>query len=157
MTWDELPERFRNKVRVAGPDECWEWTAHRGFDGYGIYVPGPERGNARAHRYAFERTIGPIPLDTLCVLHRCDNPSCVNPKHLFLGTRGTNVRDCTRKGRRARGEKNPAAKLQQKQVEMIRSLWVGMEVQQRYLARLYGVTSRVVFDIVHRHKWRHVA
>jgi HNH endonuclease len=154
--WGDLEERFRSKVRVATSDECWEWTAARDRDGYGEYFVDRPRTSAAAHRYVFERVIGPIPLG-LCVLHRCDVPACVNPKHLFLGTQGTNVRDCSRKGRRAKGEKNSVAKLRQSEVEMLRRIHGEMEVTHGYLARLYGVSRPTVTFILHRATWQHVA
>jgi len=154
MTWEDLEERFRSKVRVGGPDDCWEWTGTRHRYGYGEYRS--HGGKFRASRYLFERVIGPIP-PTLCVLHRCDNPPCVNPKHLFLGTHGTNMRDSARKGRKAKGEKHSRAKLRQVQVEMIRRLYDEMEVPLVHLARLYGITPMGIGNIVHRRKWRHVA
>ena len=92
-------DRFWAKVRRAGPDDCWLWTAYA--DRYGCF-----RFNgrvAKAHRVAWELTNGPVP-SGLCVLHRCDNPACVNPGHLFLGTDADNVRDRNQKGRQARGQ-----------------------------------------------------
>jgi len=100
MDWDDLDKRFRKKVRVAGGDECWEWTGGRFSNGYGVYWSRDHQGAMRAHRFVFMRMIGPIP-DGLFVLHRCDMPTCVNPRHLFLGTQATNMRDRHRKGRTA--------------------------------------------------------
>jgi hypothetical protein len=75
---------------------CWEWDAMRDRKGYGILMSGPKR--LRAHRISYEIHFGPIP-DGLFILHRCDNPPCVNPAHLFLGTLADNNRDKTAKGR----------------------------------------------------------
>lgn len=77
---------------------CWEWTRTKIRTGYGRLRADGKR--MLAHRYSYVRANGPIP-DGLCVLHRCDNPSCVNPDHLFLGTQQDNMRDRDRKGRRA--------------------------------------------------------
>ena len=91
-----IEERFWNKVDRCGPDECWEWLADKELKGYGRFkVAGRV---IKAHRFAWELENGEVPKD-LCVLHKCDVPSCVNPAHLFLGTRGDNNRDCIRKGR----------------------------------------------------------
>jgi HNH endonuclease len=95
-----LAERFWAKVdRSAGPDGCWPWTGARFWFGHGaIKIDGRPWG---AHRIAWELTNGPIP-DGLQANHRCDNPPCCNPAHLFLGTQLDNVRDMDAKGRRAR-------------------------------------------------------
>lgn len=88
-------ERFWAKVDKG--DGCWEWTGGRANRGYGHVEP--VRGqNRSAHRVSWELTNGPIP-DGLWVLHRCDNPPCVRPSHLFLGTHADNMRDMEAKGR----------------------------------------------------------
>ena len=79
--------------KVQRDDGCWMWTAGRDGDGYGSYR------NKRAHRVAWQLTRGPIP-DGLVVCHSCDNPACVRPDHLFLGTQQDNIQDMLRKGRR---------------------------------------------------------
>lgn len=91
------PTRLLAKIAVGGPAECWPWTGTRNDLGYGILrVTGK---NVRAHRFAYELASGrPIPVG-LEVCHRCDNPPCCNPAHLFLGTQGDNVRDAASKGR----------------------------------------------------------
>jgi len=92
-----LANRFWPKVRKG--DECWEWIGARGARGYGKMTAGPRgSGHVRAHRVSWELAFGPVP-DGLWVLHTCDNPPCVRPDHLWLGTRLDNMRDCARKGR----------------------------------------------------------
>jgi hypothetical protein len=95
--------RFWKKVdQSGGPDACWVWTAGRGGTmGYGSFQMGTYRNthHVRAHRMAWELTNGPIPAGKY-VCHRCDNPPCCNPAHLFLGTQGDNLRDMYAKGRR---------------------------------------------------------
>lgn len=101
-----VDERFWVKVdKSAGPDECWPWLAGSCSAGYGTFRFN-DRENS-SNRVAWMLSFGPIP-DGLWVLHRCDNPPCCNPRHLFLGTCGDNVRDCIAKGRgnRARGERS---------------------------------------------------
>lgn len=95
-----LDERWREKVQLAGLDDCWEWTASRDQDGYGRFqYPGPDgQIHIRAHRWTYLRFVGPIP-DAMEVCHSCDNPPCVNPAHLWLGTNIDNDADKRRKGR----------------------------------------------------------
>lgn len=94
--------RFWDKVCFGQPDACWEWAgARKGSQGYGEF--GVNRMPATAHRVAWELTHGPIP-DGLFVLHRCDNPPCCNPAHLFLGTHQDNMADRDAKGRVAHGD-----------------------------------------------------
>ncbi len=91
-----LEERFRSRVDVKGPDDCWEWTAGKIPGGYGAVWDNSIGRHRHAHRLAWELANGPIP-DGLWVLHRCDNPPCCNPAHLWLGTQHDNDMDRTHK------------------------------------------------------------
>jgi hypothetical protein len=133
-------------------DDCIEHPGHRNANGYGQQW---WRGQMRlAHRVAWEKANGPIP-DGMCVLHRCDNPPCVNVAHLWLGTRADNNADMRAKGRwRAgdhRGERNANAKLTAVQVAAIRAQ-LG-ERSHRSLADEYGVSRALVGLIANRHVW----
>jgi hypothetical protein len=112
-------EYFWEKVNKSG--DCWEWTAARNKFGYGLFGVTGSRKMIVAHRWSYIEENGPIPKG-MCVCHRCDNPSCVRPDHLFLGTRADNNRDKKSKGREARlsGESNGNAKLTREQVKDIR-------------------------------------
>lgn len=130
-----LETRFWSKVKPAGPDECWEWTGARDGSGYGNAW---YRGNATgAHRVSWILAHGGIP-EGMCVLHRCDNPPCVNPAHLFLGTHRDNARDREAKGRRTAprilGERNGVAKVPDDIVRDVVRRWRAGGVSQASLA-----------------------
>lgn len=130
--------RFWSKVHRQ-PNGCWEWTASRLPRGYGRFSLGGKQ--VGAHRVSWELHHGAIP-SGLAVLHRCDNPPCVRPDHLFLGTLVDNIRDMIRKGRdrKARGIGNGRAKLTDEEVAAIRSEVSGGRSQVS-VARAFGVSS----------------
>lgn len=100
-------ERFEAKVNRSGPGGCWLWTGApvaRGYGRIGFGKTGKGGTVMYAHRFSWELHNGPI-LDGLNVLHHCDNPPCVNPSHLFLGTQGDNVTDMVQKGRHKNSRK----------------------------------------------------
>lgn len=122
---------FLKRLKPGNPEECWPWDGARVSRGYGSVSAKSESGRRRqdtvgAHRVSYELNVGPIP-DGMHVLHRCDNPPCVNPAHLFLGTHADNMGDMKRKGRQARGpclnragERSGNAKIGAEQVKEIR-------------------------------------
>jgi hypothetical protein len=146
-------DHFWAKVRRGGPDDCWEWAGARNPLGYGNFWGGS--GHARAHRFAFELENGPIPAG-LCVLHRCDNTSCVNPGHLFLGTMKDNTADMVAKGRArggVSGERNGKARLTVEAVIEIRSR---RAVSARALAERFGVHRHTIHAIRRGQFWKEV-
>lgn len=165
-----LADRFHEKYKVNDETGCWEWTGAL-THGYGVINSGGAGKAIRAHRVAYELFVGPIPngdgYHGTCVLHRCDNPRCVNPEHLFLGTNADNVADMDAKGRRVsvprtgplldksgmrRGERHPMAKLTTEQVSAIRtSSMAGTE-----LAAQYGISKSTVSQIRLGKKWASV-
>lgn len=136
-----VAERFWERVDVAGPDDCWLWTRGKHSDGYGRMDIG-NNTNVGAHRISWELHHGPIP-PNMYVCHRCDNPPCVNPAHLFLGTIIDNVVDRDAKGRTSMGEKHCTAKLTSKQV---REIFVASG-KHKEIAINYGVTRSTVTHI----------
>jgi hypothetical protein len=142
--------RFYAKVDTTG--DCWVWTGQKIPSGYGRFTMQGRRH--MAHRAAYTLFVGNIP-DGMDVLHRCDNPPCCNPDHLFLGTDADNTYDKLMKGRMARGEGIGMAKLSELDVQDLRQLHAsGMSFAR--LAPLYGVDSTTVRRAVLRIAWRHV-
>ena len=144
--------RFWSKVdQSAGPTGCWPWQGSRTPNGYGRHAAG---WTSYAHRVAYRYTFGPFALD-LDVLHRCDNPPCCNPAHLFLGTARDNLRDASAKGRTARrtGEDSPRHKLTWEQVHAIRRR-LGDGAPTRTLAREYGVSQVTIVHIGTGRTWK---
>lgn len=152
-----LAARFWAKVEILGTDECWPWLASRDRHGYGhIGLGGREGGTGYAPRVSWELHNGPIP-EGLWVLHRCDNPACVNPAHLFLGTPKDNTADMMVKGRanRARGEDSGGAHFTAEQVVEIRATHARGR-SMRALARQHGVSHSTISAMVHLRTWSHV-
>src|SRR5688572_12699995 len=110
----EKDDAFWAKVQRGKPDECWPWTGGGMPQGYGHFQTGSGTDGTRktwkAHRYAWTLLVGPIP-DGLHLCHHCDNPPCVNPAHMFIGTHRENNADKVAKMRQARGETFSIAKL----------------------------------------------
>ncbi len=138
------------------------WLGCKGAKGYGHFFNGHGRRIERAHRLSWEFTYGPIP-EGLHVLHHCDNPGCVNPNHLFLGSNADNVADSVKKGRRAnqRGEKNGRAKLSEVDVNAIRSAYskgfiAGVEMTEVRLGIMFGVHNAQIGKIVNGKAWKHL-
>ncbi len=149
-----MSERFWAKVDKTG--DCWVWTGALHWDGYGAFSVGGAARSARAHRCSWEMENGPIEPGK-CVLHRCDNRKCVNPAHLFLGSRKDNTQDMRSKGRTARGERHGNAKLTAADVLLIREAHETLpEATIDGIARGWGVSSSHVYAIVRREKWAHV-
>lgn len=165
-----LPARFEAKVdRTGGPDACHPWTGSRQLlRGYGrVWLAGKMQ---YAHRVAYELVNGPIP-EGLHVCHRCDNPPCVNPAHLFLGTNADNVADREAKGRNrpphgdrngsrkrpervARGRRVTSAKLDDAGARDVRQRLARGESQSS-IARSVGVNQTTVSAIKLGRTWRH--
>ena len=146
----KTPQMQRLWRHVAKSDGCWEWQGYRNRKGYGV-IGDPTQ---LAHRVVWRATRGEIP-EGLCVCHRCDNPACCNPEHLFLGTNTDNMLDREQKGRwvpRIRGEGNVSAKLTEAQVRAIHA-----DTRNQYeIAAAYGVAQSTVGVIKLGKKWKHL-
>lgn len=154
--------RFWSRVDKDGPEHptlgrCWIWIGCKDKLGYGYFGGGA--GERRVYRYSYVLHFGPIP-EGLCVLHRCDNPSCVNPEHLEPGTRIDNNADRDRKGRQGnhKGTCNGRAKLTESQAAEIRQRYRrgSRDANIRALAQEFGLSRSAVQYLVSGQHWRHV-
>lgn len=171
--------------RVQKSDGCWLWTGKPDKDGYG-HLRGWHGRQIGAHRFSFELHNGEINDSGLMVCHTCDNPPCVRPDHLFLGTCFDNIQDCIRKGRNACGDRNASrlyperrprgdkhhwqtkpetrmvgrrngrAKLTDAAVREIRRLWLTGRYAKTELGRMFDVTDVVIFNVINLRSWKHI-
>lgn len=154
-------ERFESKVEKIPEAGCWVWMGSLNNKGYGVFSL--NRKQKYAHRVSYQLYNGPIP-DGLYVLHRCDNPACVSPTHLFLGTQKDNMRDMMAKGRRKwerggngrSGEGVHFHELTELQVLEIRRLRSVDGMFQQEIAEKFGVSQPLVSRILNRKVWKHI-
>jgi len=157
-------DRFWSKVQPS--EGCWNWTAAKNEKGYGVF--GINRDTFKAHRVAFILSGQEIP-DGLCLLHKCDNPACVNPDHMMIGTRAENNADMCAKGRHVngaqktpieqckyeKGEHHHNARLTAEIVLQIRNdRALGMSFSR--IAAKYGIGQKHAHSIATRKAWKHV-
>lgn len=151
-------ERFERLVDRREPKECWPWRGLRTVKGYGILNVwlGRNCGNEGAHRLAWLFANGPLPIieghGVAHILHRCDNPTCVNPEHLFPGTYRDNNRDKSAKGRAPRGVTHPHTTLTEEQVRALKS----DPRKALDIAVDYGISEGTVNRIKNGGSWAHV-
>lgn len=148
---------WKRVIGTADPDACWGWLGGADKDGYGrLWLGGAEGPNIVASRFSWQIHFGPIP-DGLRVLHRCDNPPCCNPHHLFLGTNAENSADMVTKGRSFRpvGALAGAAKMTEADVAAIRER-AGKGQTQRAIAAQFGLSFQQISRIVRRDRWAHI-
>lgn len=144
--WFRPADAFWRRVERSDPDSCWEWTGARMASGYGRVWTGVHAGFS--HRVAYELGIGESP-GSLMVCHRCDNPPCCNPDHLFLGTRADNNRDARDKniGRAKFGPDNHRARIPTATVDLIRTRVAAGE-RQKDVASSLGLNKSYVSRVV---------
>ncbi len=131
---------------------CWEWTGRRNHAGYGMVCLSPK--NQLMHRASYEAFVGPIEADKF-VLHRCDNPPCVNPAHLFLGSKADNMADAIAKGRlHLRDGAHANARLS---VDAVREIRSSKGMSNKQLAERHNVSEWAIKSIRRNISWRHVA
>jgi len=146
-----LIDRFHQHVKPSNPSDCWPWRGHLNNKGYGQIYSLEAGREVLAHRAAWELEHGSIP-DGLRVLHRCDNPPCCNPSHLFLGTQRDNIHDMVAKQRISHGTHRPNAKLTDDQVRAIRST----TISGRQLSKQLGVSEMTISRVRSGKTWRHI-
>lgn len=147
---EKVKSRLFAKVKIT--PSCWWWTGAKRKKGYGmISVNGK---TVSTHRLSYQIYFGEIDSGSL-VCHKCDNPMCVNPDHLFLGTNADNVADKMAKNRQARGSRMGGAKLTESNIIDIRATYTKGRNGRNcvYLASLYGVSPTTIWNIVNFKKW----
>jgi|SRR5665213_1795763 len=155
MNVDKLAKKLLSRRNITS-SECWEFTGSRDLRGYGRMADG--KGTERVHRLAYQIWVGSIEGKLIC--HRCDNPPCFNPDHLFSGTSRDNQQDASRKGR-SRGKWMPGmlsvhAKLTDDKVMEIRALYKPYVMTVEKLANKYGLSIGCITKVVHNESWKHI-
>lgn len=152
--------RFLEKVQKT--EKCWFWTGFKNKNGYGYFsIPTGVQGgiSAKAHRVSFELFKGPIPKG-LYVCHKCDNPSCVNPDHLFVGTNQENIQDSINKNRHKvpslAGENHGRAILKAADIEKIRAL-AETGLSQREMGIKFNISRSHIGAIINKKYWKTLA
>lgn len=155
-----VEERFWLYVEKC-EGECWWWRGCLTYSGYGQIKNSGKM--VRSHRLSYELhhpLTKPIDDIKLCVLHSCDNPKCVNPAHLSLGTHQDNMTDMANKGRATGashpGEKNPNSKLNEQQVIEIRNRYANGGITLKQLSNEYGGSITTISSIITRKRWAHL-
>ena len=148
-----LLENFESRFKKGDPEKCWEWLGTKDKDGYGEFScwMSPGYKKFRATRFSYQLYIGDLKSDML-VCHSCDNPSCVNPRHFFIGTAQDNATDMIMKGRSMSGERNNKAKLTEEQAKIIKQ----SKRRTMELAREYKVSRSTILRIRQDQIWSHI-
>lgn len=150
----EWIRRFNAKWKMDETTGCWVWTGACVDKGYGeIKIP-KTRKQIAAHRLSYLIYCGPIPAGK-CVLHKCDNPPCVNPVHLFVGTKLDNALDMVNKMRHCYGERQGSHKLTEKEVMDIHWL-MKLGVKQKAISQMFKIGEMAISRIKHGQRWKHV-
>lgn len=146
---ESLIEKFWNKINRSG--KCWNWTGCINNGGYGSFNLNGKI--VMAHRFSWEFYNNQKIPDRHVVMHICDNPKCVNPKHLMIGTRKDNMQDASQKLRCGHGERNGMAKLTESQVLKIKELYKSTQHTISAIASMFNVAYITIWQIVHNVRW----
>lgn len=146
-----LDERLRHHGWTVMPSGCWEWKAYRNPKGYGMLAAGGGNNPMLANRAAYRAWIGELE-DGQVVCHTCDNPPCINPAHLFPGTRVENNDDMRKKLRVANGERSGVHKLKDVEVDRLRDMYATGLHTQAVVGNAFGVSASLVSMIVNRRR-----
>lgn len=149
-----LPESKRFFEHVDKTDDCWIWTSAIDKDGYGVFADGNRKYN-KAHRFSYKLAYGVIPKGKI-ICHHCDNPSCVNPEHLYAGTYKDNTRDMFKRGRNPKqdGENNHNSVLSWNKVRKIRKMWASGNYTQAEIANEFNVSRGCVLGVIYNINWK---
>lgn len=147
------PEQERFWRRVQKTESCWIWRIGKEKE-YGRFLVDSGK-HVGAHRYSWTLVNGEIP-NGMHILHSCDNPKCVNPNHLSIGTHQDNMKDRSRKGRTIFGSSSPNAKLTSGDVKKILAMWKSGDYTQVEISEHFPVSRRHVCDIVRGKTWTHI-
>lgn len=154
---DTLENRFWRQVDKKSDNECWIWSGTKNKKGYGCIIKDDgSRKRHLAHRASYIINKGEIP-DGLYVLHSCDNPSCVNPNHLRVGTQSENIKEAFDKGRKVQpilfGEKNPKSKLTIEQVKFIKA---NPQLGHKHIADMFCLSPNCIRGVRIGRTWKEV-
>lgn len=146
--YSKMEDKLRNYIRKT--DKCWLWTGDKYSSGYGRLTI--KLGlQVRAHRFMYEQRFGKIP-EGMFALHKCDVRACVNPEHIFIGTKKDNMQDCVSKGRNRyktlKGTESPNSNLNKKDITEIRELYKTGKFFQREIGHKFGVSQVTVSRII---------
>lgn len=146
-------KRMWSKIDKRTDSECWEWVGSRATTGYGIL-----RVNYKpylAHRLMWQFYNETAIPEKGVICHRCDNPPCCNPAHLFLGTQADNIKDAAKKGRMPKGERHFNAAITEDDVRQIRYFGY-TNMTKRAIGKKFGISRQATTDILLKHTWGHV-
>jgi hypothetical protein len=145
-------EKFWKKTDKRSDNECWVFLGAKDKDGYGQFWDGDNKIMTRAHVFSAKIHLGNKP-NNMCVCHKCDNPICVNPNHLFFGTALDNQNDKMTKNRHAKGESQGHSKLTNEQIAEIR---LRANDNYKVLCEEFNIVPSTVYRIWHKESWKHL-
>lgn len=149
-------DRFWMKVDKSGGDSsCWQWTGAKHPKGYGNFMANRNGLTRIAHRLAYLLAHGELPHDKM-VCHSCDNPSCCNPAHLFLGSAKENSHDMVKKMRSPHGERQGHTTLTRREVTAIHRLYATKKLKQKEIGEAFGISQQTANAIINKRSWKYI-